>query len=286
MSTPLADLTTLPAPQVVEPLDFEVINAAHRAELLARYPDAAEVLTLESEPLTKLIEAHAYRELLYRQRVNEAARAYLLAFAAGADLDHKAAFYGLVRLAGEGDEHLRTRIQLRVRALAGNGTAEHYELLALSTSPDVRAARARQPAPGQVQLMLWLHERPGMLPEAVRSAVQAVVDDGRHRPVGVPVTVSLARPRPIDITARLQREPGAPANLVAQLQAALPALIDAQAAIGRSLPRSWITARLHVAGIASVRYVGDATPPEITDLAFDEVAAAGTVQLIDAGVAP
>ena len=45
MSTPLADLTTLPAPQVVEPLDFEAINAAHRAELLARHPDAAEVLT-------------------------------------------------------------------------------------------------------------------------------------------------------------------------------------------------------------------------------------------------
>jgi len=285
MSTPLPNLAALPAPQVLEAIDFEAINAAHRADLLARYPDAADVLALESEPLAKLIEAHAYRELLYRQRVNEAARAYLLAYATGADLDHKAAFYGLTRLGGESDDHLRTRIQLRVRALAGNGTAEHYELLALTTSPDVRAARAHQPAPGQVQLMLWLHERPGMVAEAVRSAVQAVIDDGQHRPVGVPVSVSLARPRPIHITARLQREPDAPANLVAQLQAALPALIDAQAAIGRSLPRSWVTARLHVAGIASVSYPDAATPPDITELAFDEVAAVGTVQLIDAGVA-
>ncbi|MFV0680023.1 baseplate J/gp47 family protein, partial [Ottowia sp.] len=141
------DLSTLPAPSVVEALDHERIFAAHKADLLARYPEAAAVIELESEPLTKLMQAHAYRELLYRQRVNEAARAWLLAFATGADLDHKAAFYAVQRQAGETDDRLRARIQLRVRALAGNGTRQAYEYTALTASTQVRAARATQPTP-------------------------------------------------------------------------------------------------------------------------------------------
>ena len=35
------DLTQLPAPTVVETLDFETILASHRADLIARYPAAA-----------------------------------------------------------------------------------------------------------------------------------------------------------------------------------------------------------------------------------------------------
>ena len=101
--TTTIDLTTLPAPDVDETLDYEAIRAQHLADLAARYPDAAAVLALESEPLVKLVEAHAYRELLYRQRVNTAARSQLLAFATGTDLDHKGAFFNVPRLAGESD---------------------------------------------------------------------------------------------------------------------------------------------------------------------------------------
>ena len=36
--------TTLPTPAVVEPLDYEAILAAHRADLVARHPAAAAVL--------------------------------------------------------------------------------------------------------------------------------------------------------------------------------------------------------------------------------------------------
>ena len=141
------DLTQLPAPTVVEALDFETILASHRADLIARYPAAAEVIGLESEPLAKLLEAHALRELIYRQRVNDAARAYLLAYATGSDLDHKGAFYGVPRLPGETDERYRVRIQLRIRALAGNGTREHYELVAMTADQNVYDATAVQPSP-------------------------------------------------------------------------------------------------------------------------------------------
>ena len=149
----MIDLTTLPAPRVVEALSYEAILAAAKADFAERLrphlPNIDEILQLESDPVVKLLESHAYRELLYRARVNDAALAHLLAFATGADLDHKGAFYGLARLDGESDERYRRRIQLRVRALAGNGTREHYELAALTASQSVRDAIATQPQAGR-----------------------------------------------------------------------------------------------------------------------------------------
>ena len=69
MSSPI-DLSRLPAPDVVEPLDYESILAERKAALIALYPEAeqadiAALLELESEPLTKLCEENAYRCLLY-----------------------------------------------------------------------------------------------------------------------------------------------------------------------------------------------------------------------------
>jgi len=278
----IPNLAQLPAPNVVEALDYETILGAHRADLLARYPAAAEVIALESEPLAKLLQAHAYRELLYRQRVNDAARAYLLAYATGADLDHKGAFYGLPRLPGEADERYRVRIQLRIRSLAGNGTREHYELVAMTASPNVRDAIAMQPWPGSVRVQLWLHDT--TTADATQAAVLAALNADGARPLGVPVSVSLARPRAIHITAALTREPGAPTTLVAQLQAALPLALAAYARLGRAVPRSWVTTRLHVEGIAAVRYPDDAAPAELTPMADDEYPVLGALQLVDEGV--
>ena len=273
------DLTQLPPPEVVENLDFETILQVHRADLLARYPEAAAVIDLESEPLNKLLQAHAYRELLYRQRVNEAARAHLLAFATGADLDHKAAFYGLTRLAGESDERLRARVQLRIKSLAGNGTREAYELTAMTASQNVRDARATQPFPGRVHLLLWCHD--AAQAEATLATVVAAINADDGRPLGVPVTVALARPRAINITAAIEREAGAPADLAQRLVVTLADALAAYARLGRDVPRSWITARLHTAQVAAVRFPDPAAPAESTPLDDDEYPTLGVVHIED-----
>lgn len=273
------DLTQLPPPEVVENLDFETILQVHRADLLARYPAAAAVIDLESEPLNKLLQSHAYRELLYRQRVNEAARAHLLAFATGADLDHKAAFYGLTRLAGESDERLRARVQLRIKSLAGNGTREAYELTAMTASQNVRDARATQPFPGRVHLLLWCHD--AAQAEATLATVLAAINADDGRPLGVPVTVALARARAINITAAIEREAGAPADLAQRLVVTLADALAAYARLGRDVPRSWITARLHTAQVAAVRFPDPAAPAESTPLDDDEYPALGVVHIED-----
>lgn len=273
------DLTQLPPPEVVKTLDFETILQVHRADLLARYPEAAAVIDLESEPLNKLLQSHAYRELLYRQRVNEAARAHLLAFATGADLDHKAAFYGLTRLAGESDERLRARVQLRIKSLAGNGTREAYELTAMTASQNVRDARATQPFPGRVHLLLWCHD--AAQAEATLATVLAAINADDGRPLGVPVTVALARARAINITAAIEREAGAPADLAQRLVVTLADALAAYARLGRDVPRSWITARLHTAQVAAVRFPDPAAPAESTPLDDDEYPTLGVVHIED-----
>lgn len=208
----MTDLATLPAPQIIEPLDFEQILADLKADILARAPELAEVLALESDPIVKLLEACTYRELLYRARVNDAARAHLLAFATGGDLDHLAAQYGVDRQAGETDDRLRTRLQLRIAALAGQGTREHYEFHALTASPLVRAVRASQQTPGSVLVMLWVTDQAQA--QAVRQLVSEALNADNARMLGVPVNVAVAVPHTIDITASITRTRTAPAGQV------------------------------------------------------------------------
>lgn len=97
------DLSQLPAPQIVDVPDFETLLAERKAEFVALHPkDEQEAvirtLELESEPVTKLLQENAYRELLLRQRINEAAQAVMVAYAMGSDLDQLAANYNVKRL--------------------------------------------------------------------------------------------------------------------------------------------------------------------------------------------
>ena len=77
------ELAGLPTPQVLETLRFEHIFDALLRDFQVRYPQYSALLA--SDPAIKLIEVAAYRELLLRARINEAARANLLAFAVGVE---------------------------------------------------------------------------------------------------------------------------------------------------------------------------------------------------------
>ena len=276
----ILDTSALPSPSVVEVLDFEGIVAAIKADLLVRYPEAATVLDLESEPMVKLLESFALREMLFRARVNDAARAHLLAFATGTDLDHLGALFGITRMAGESDERLRLRIQLRIAALAGQGTREHYELVAMTASANVRAAYAIQPRPGYVHVVLWLHAENAQTPVDVDAALSA----DSTRMLGVEVTVGTATPYPVNIHARIWRTANASPDLLAKLQQRLATAFAERAELGRSVARSWITTLLHADGVAAVDFVGNDAPPATTTLFNDQFPTLGTVQLIDAGV--
>lgn len=279
------DLSMLPPPDVIEHLDFEQINAAHVADLVSRLPEVADVMQFESEPLVKQIEAFSYRELLLRARINQAARANLLAFAGDADLDHKGAFYNLLRMSGEDDERYRYRIQLRIASLAGNGTAEQYKLIAMSASSNVRDVGVNQPYPGTVGIVLWLHDI--TLQVATLAAVHAALNADNARPLGIPIIVAAARPLAIDVTAVLWRQASAPLDLANCIAIAFPAQLAGYASLGRSVPLSWITAVLHQQGISRVEFprVHQGAPALNTVLAYDQYAVPGLISITDGGIA-
>lgn len=102
------DLSKLPPPEVVAQPDYETVLAALTAEFRERWPEYDA--TVESDPVRKLLEVFAWRETVLRRQVADAARAVMLAYAGGADLDHLAALLAVSRRAGESDEELRDRV--------------------------------------------------------------------------------------------------------------------------------------------------------------------------------
>ncbi len=284
------DFTRIAPPSIIEPLSFELIFAAMLADLQAR--DATFSALVESDPAYKILEVAAYRELLLRLRINESARSNLLAFAIGGDLDQLAANYGVVRMTMvaadplatppvievlESDDRLRTRLQLRIAALAANGTAEHYRFVALSAHADVIDAAALQTLPGSVLVVIWLPDGSTALPVI---AARFLADD--VRPLGVAVAVAQAMPIIIDVQATLYTEPTAPTNLVSTLSATLPVAIADYARLGRDMPLSWLISRLHVDGVSRVALQAPTTNKVLEP---NEYAVAGQINLINGGSA-
>ncbi|MCS1276189.1 baseplate assembly protein, partial [Escherichia coli] len=169
---PIIDLNQLPVPDVVEELDFETILAERKATLISLYPEdqqeaVARTLTLESEPLVKLLEENAYRELIWRQRVNEAARAVMLACAAGNDLDVIGANYNTTRLiitpaddstlpptpaVMESDTDYRLRIQQAFEGLSVAGSVGAYQYHGRSADGRVADISVTSPCPACVTI--------------------------------------------------------------------------------------------------------------------------------------
>jgi phage-related baseplate assembly protein len=157
-------LPALAAPEVIERLAYGEIKAALLADFAAKYPEWTAAL--ESDPVSKLLEVAAYRELLLRHRINQAARANLLAFASGADLDHLALFYGVDRLSGEDDDDaFRLRVRARIIGWSTGGGSASYRYHAMSGHPGIEDAGVWSPNPGEVVVSLL--PRPSERPLAI-----------------------------------------------------------------------------------------------------------------------
>ncbi|MCA5919224.1 baseplate assembly protein [Pectobacterium brasiliense] len=275
----LIDLSLLPAPDVVEALDYETLYAERKAMFIALFPaeqrDAiTRTLALESEPLTKLLQLSVYHELLLRQRVNEAASANMLAYAAGSDLDQLAANVNVQRLlitaedttalppveaVMESDADLRTRAQQAFEGLSVAGPTAAYEFHARSADGRVADASAVSPSPAVVTVTVLSREGNGSASDELLQAVGAALNAENVRPVADRVTVQSAAIIPYDITATLYFYPGPEAEPIRiTAEARLQTYITAQHRLGRDIRRSAIFAALHVEGVQRVDLVSPA----------------------------
>lgn len=187
----MIDMSTVAPPDVVQPIDFEAVLADLKVEMLARLPALADVLELESEPITKLLQLMAYREVLLRQRVNEAARAVMVAYAVAGDLEQIGANYGVTRLPGETDLRLRHRVQQAFNRLAAAGPAEAYRQHALGVSADIRDVQVFSEAPGRVTVSVLALAR---VPAAEASPDQAAAGQALFGASTVPGMVNTIQP--------------------------------------------------------------------------------------------
>lgn len=147
--TPI-DLSKLPAPKLVEELDYETIfqEMLDSLKLLDPTFDAL----IESDPAYKILQVAAYREMLIRQKTNDKAKARMLAYATGADLDHVGADNSVARLEGESDDAYRARIALRPESFSTAGPGGAYRFFALSAHANIKDVSINNPAPGVVQV--------------------------------------------------------------------------------------------------------------------------------------
>ncbi|WP_235954556.1 baseplate assembly protein [Sphingobium psychrophilum] len=245
------DLSRLPSPQVVETLSYDII----KADMLALFQQLmveAELpfdALVESDPVMKLIEAWAYRELLIRQNFNERAVSMLIAKATGADLENLGAFYGVTRLNGESDDRLRRRILLAPDAFTVAGPEAAYVFHALSADVSIADAVATSPAPGQVLVSLLSESGDGTATPAQIAAVVAALGDD-VRPLTDYVTVASATRVDFQIAAALSIAGGPdPAIVLQAANADLETYKDQRRRIGRMVARAGLIGSLQVEGV-------------------------------------
>lgn len=208
------EVDKLPAPDVFEQLSFEQIYAERIAAWYRLAPDYGPLY--ESDPVTKLLQENAYRELLLREQFNERAKGMLLPYARGGDLDNLAIPFGVARkllspadpqtgadAVYESDTDFRRRIQLAPEGLSVAGPEGAYIFHALSADPDVLDASVTSPSPGEVLVTVLSRTGDGTAAPALVDAVASVLTHGNVRPLTDHVTVRGAQVVGFEVVADL-----------------------------------------------------------------------------------
>ena len=266
------DLSQLPPPDVVKPLDYETIRASiiERFRLQCAEKGIEFDAFVESDPAIILIEAAAYEVLLNRATSNDDARSIMLAFAEDADLDQIAAnmqvFRRVIVPADQGalppveavmesDDDLRRRAQLSPESWTNAGTEASYIFHALID--EIVDASATSPVPGNVLITVLGVDQ--ITPPALVDAVAAVFQEKTLRQLGDNVTVQAATVLETDITAELTLYSGpAEATVLAAANARLDALIEDAGKLSRDLTQFLIMGALAVEGVQNVNLISPA----------------------------
>jgi len=267
----IVDLSELPAPDVLEPLDFEEAYA-ERLSVFRGFMGDNWSAPLESDPVVKLLEVSAYVGIGDRARVNDAAKALLLAHAIGSDLDQLGANVNTPRLViqaedlravppvekiTEGNDAYRERIQLAYEGLTTAGPRNSYKLHARNASALVADASAESPSPACVTVTVLGLEGDGAVGPELLAVVTRALNDENVRPLGDRLTVQSAQVLPYRIDAVLHMKGPGPESAVAlaEAQRRLAAWVNPRKRLGVEVARSAVDAQLHVPGVSRVELI-------------------------------
>ncbi|GAB7536277.1 baseplate J/gp47 family protein [Burkholderia sp. 3C] len=299
MRTTPIDLSQLPAPDIVGSIDFETLYGQRKARLISLYPadqqaGIAAALALESEPMARLLQENAYREMVLRQLVNDSARGILLAYASGATLDHIAALFDVDRLvidAGdpgngiaptyEDDDSLRERVQLAPRGFSVAGPEEAYEFHARSADGRVLSASAKSPQPCVMVVSVLSRDGDGTAEPDLLDNVRAELEG--KRPQADQVIVQSAEIVPYAIRATLRFFSGPDrAVALAEAQKRVAQFASDMHRIGMEVTLDGLYAAMRVPGVQKVLLDSPSAGVAITT---SQAPYCTGIELIDGGVA-
>lgn len=272
------DLSQLPPPQIVEQIDFELILAERKAYMISLWPaeEQAEIaarLDMESEPLTKLLQENAYRETIWRQRVNEASLANLLATARGTDLEQLAANFNVKRLViqegkpsamppvprlMESDDSLRERAQMAWEGLSTAGPRNSYIFHARAADGRVADATAESPSPAVAVVTVQSLLGDGTASADLLALVNTYLSDEDRRPVADRLLVQGAQILNYQVKAQLFLLSSGPESepILAAAEQRLLAYVHQRRRLGMEVSESALHAALHVEGVRKVELEG------------------------------
>jgi len=269
------DLTGVPVPNFVETFSYEEIRAAAIARLIELQPD---YIVVESDPAIKVIEAFCYREMLLRQRINDAVRGNTITLAKGRDLEIIGAFANVAPLEGEDEARFRSRVQQGFAQLAAAGPRGAYRVHVMGLSTDIIDVGIHSPAPGEVVVTLLAFED---VEEATSSEIaigtalfeqprdkkrilcrsgseiiartRDLLNEDDIRPLTDQVTVRPTNVVDYEIKAKLVIYPGPDVNLVlSQAKERLGEYLRSIRKVGYDATRSGLISALSAGGVQNV----------------------------------
>lgn len=262
------DLSQYPAPEVLEGLEYETIFSEVKGHFLDQFPEteaeaaeknvptrakAALLMDIEGNLVVKALQAYAYHATQMRARVNDAAKATMLAYATGTDLDNLAAFYMVERKDGESDGELRDRLVLAVDGFSTAGPVGAYRFHGLSADADVKDIGVESPTPGQVLITVLSRSGTGVPAQGVLDAVTAALNDEDVRPLTDQVIVQAATVTEYAIDADIWCYGNVDSDVVRQASIdAAQAYADAMHRLGHDVTISGLHRALHQPGVQRV----------------------------------
>lgn len=266
----MINLTDIPAPNIIESLDYESILSDIINDFVSRNPDFGDIL--ESDPAVKVLEVCAYRELILRARINHACQALMLVYASDSDLDQLAANVNVTRhiidegdqeatpprpLVLESDSALKRRILLQFEIITGAGPKLSYIAHALSAHASISDAYAsNENKQGKIEpgnVFITVLDRDGITKPEVLDAVYEKCSAETVRPLCDTVITQSADQ--VEYTINIQLVLNRQASFTQESAAArtrLETYVTNEFMLGREITRAAIDVAAKTAGVHDV----------------------------------
>lgn len=230
-----------------------IVDEMSAQEVLDRFlTDLSALKLTEKDPGYKILSAAAYRELLVRQRINEAARNVLLEYSKDKDQ--------LTSIRRQPDETLDQWIERIITARKGrslSGPSDGYRALAMAIAPkEIRDVAVYRRRAGVVRVVVLASNQSGKPSEELLAQIRKELAKPDVRLVTDTVEVSGPVLKPVSIAAKVYLLPDAPMSDFERLEDLFRAEFEKNRAFGRDITVSWCAAILHARGVYSVELGG------------------------------